>query len=244
MNAKYALASMTLVLGCSSTQKDGPASAPAAHEHGHGEHHGHREHHGKGGEGFHHRFDDAEKWAKRFDDPKRDAWQKPAEVVKAATVDSGATVADIGAGTGYFLPYLSKAVGASGQVLALDVEANLVAYMKARVEKDGLGNVTVDQIPYDDPKLPAGGVDRVLIVDTWHHIDGRVAYTEKLAAGLAPGGQVVIVDFTKDSPEGPPPEHRLPAAKVIEELKAGGLEAEVVEETLPRQYIVIGRKAP
>ncbi len=231
----------TTIMACSSSTPDAPASAPA-HEHAHG--HDHHAAHGDGTKGMHHRFDDAEKWAKRFDAPERDAWQKPREVVTAATIAPGATVADIGAGTGYFLPYLAEAVGEGGRVLALDVEPNLVAHMEERVADAGLTTVSVAQIPYDDPKLEAASVDRVLIVDTWHHIDARVAYTQKLAAALKPGGQVVVVDFTMDSPEGPPREHRLAPEKVIEELTAGGLEARVVEETLPRQYIVIGQKAP
>lgn len=151
-------------------------------------------------------------------------------------------VADLGAGTGYFLPHLSRAVGENGRVLALDVEPNLVDHMKKRVEKDGLANVEVQLIPTDDPKLEPGSVDVVLIVDTWHHIDARSAYAGKLAAALKPGGRVVVVDFTMDSPEGPPKKHRLPPDAVEKELAGGSLKPETLASSLPRQYVVVGRR--
>jgi SAM-dependent methyltransferase len=195
------------------------------------------------GDHFEHRFEDAEAWAKRFDDPARDGWQKPGDVIALMKVEPGQTAADIGAGTGYFLRHLSAAVGEKGRVLGLDIEPSMVEYMKRRAGREGLKNVEARVIPGDDPSLPAGGVDRVLIVNTWHHIPAREAYVKKLAAGLAPGGAVFVVDFTKASPEGPPAEHRLPPGKVAAELRAGGLATEVLEDKLPRQYVVIGRRS-
>src|SRR5262245_63558641 len=105
------------------------------------------------------------------------------------------TVADLGAGTGYFSVHLAKAVGEKGKVLAIDVEPNLVAYMKDRATKARLPQMTAVLAPPDDPKLPPRGVDLVLVVDTWHHIDDRLSYLKKLAAGLKPGGRVAVVDF-------------------------------------------------
>ena len=189
-----------------------------------------------------HRFEHADRWAKVFDDPARDAWQRPAQVVALLQIAPGMTVADIGAGTGYFLPYLSRAVGPTGKVLGLDVEADMVRHMKDRASREGLANVTAAQVAPDDPGLPAGAVDRVLIVDTWHHIGAREAYVKKLAAGLRPGGFVTVVDFTLESDKGPPREHRIPADVVMKELASAGLAARVVQETLPDQYIVVGER--
>jgi 2-polyprenyl-3-methyl-5-hydroxy-6-metoxy-1,4-benzoquinol methylase len=190
-----------------------------------------------------HRFDRSpEDYAKHFDDPKRDRWQKPREVVKLLAVTPGMVVADLGAGTGYFLPHLARAAG-GGEVHALDVEPQLVSYMEARAKKEGLANVKARKVAYDDPQLAPASVDRVLIVDTWHHIDGRDAYVKKLAAGLKPGGRVAIVEVTKASPHGPPAALRLAPAQVIRELEAGGLvNVKVVKESLPRQYVVVGEK--
>jgi predicted methyltransferase len=238
-----------------------PAEPAGEHQaHGGGEHAGHHaggEHHGhQGGEhgGHHakpgadhecgvvgHRFEDAERFAQVFDDPQRDAWQKPQEVVRVMQLAPGQAVADIGAGTGYFMPHLSKAVGPKGKVLALDIEPDMVRHMKERAERDTLANVEVRQVAPDDPRLPAAGVDRILIVNTWHHIADRSAYARKLEPALRPGGAIYIVDFTLETERGPPRDHRLAPDAVIADLEAAGLEAELVDESLPDQYIVRAR---
>jgi ubiquinone/menaquinone biosynthesis C-methylase UbiE len=192
-----------------------------------------------------HRFDHADAWSKEFDDPSRDAWQKPAEIVAAMRIAPGMTVADIGAGTGYFEPYLSRAVGDSGKVLALDIEPDMVRHLRERAAKEKLLNVRAEVVATDDPKLPAASVDRVLIVDTWHHIAERGAYAAKLKEALAAGGTVTIVDFKKDAKHGPPPHHRVAPEAVVAELRAAGLTASVVADVeLPEQYVVVGLKTP
>jgi ubiquinone/menaquinone biosynthesis C-methylase UbiE len=183
----------------------------------------------------------AEDWAKEFDDPSRDAWQRPAAVVATMEIGSGMTVADVGAGTGYFLPYLSRAVGPKGKVLALDIEPDMVRYMRERAAREGLANVEARVVAADDPALSLGSVDRVLVVDTWHHVAGREAYAAKLRAGLAPRGAVFVVDFRLEAAHGPPPQHRLASDQVMRELAAGGLEAGAVDLGLPEQYVVVGR---
>lgn len=215
-----------------------PPAAPADPPHHH-QHHGPGHHHDGP---LVHRFDNAEQWAKDFDNPERDAWQKPAAVVTALRITPGMSVADVGAGTGYFLPHLSRAVGPKGKVLGLDIEADMVAYMAKRAAREGLGNVEPRLVALDDPKLAPGSVDRVLIVDTWHHIDHRVAYARKLAAALAPGGAVYIVDFKRDAKRGPPPEHRITPEQAMDELKQAGLVPEVVDVALPDQYVVAGKR--
>lgn len=188
-------------------------------------------------------FSQAERFARHFDDPARDEWQRPRLVVEYLQVAQGHTVADIGAGTGYFVPHLAEAVGAGGRVLALDVEPNMVAYMERRIEQAGLQNVTARQVSESDPGLSEASIDRGLIVNTWHHIGDREHYAAKLAGALKPKGSVLIVDFTRESDMGPPPQHRLEAKQVIEELHAAGLAAEQIEaEALPKQYLVRGTR--
>ncbi len=189
-----------------------------------------------------HDFGDAEEWSARFDSPERKAWQKPAEVVALLVVESGMTVVDLGAGTGYFLSYLSRAAGEGGRVLALDPEPDMIRFMAERARREGMANVEPRRIPFDDPELEPASVDRVLIVNTWHHIGKRADYAGKLLAALKPGGGVYVVDFTHDSPSGPPVAERLEPEQVIAELTGGGLEAETLKETLPRQYVVVGRR--
>ncbi len=188
-------------------------------------------------------FSEVERFARHFDSADRDAWQKPDEVVKLLDLHPGHVVADIGAGTGYFLSYWSKAVGAEGRVLALDVEPNMVLYMKRHAQKSGWGNVDARVVAPDDPGLPPSGVDRIVVVDTWHHIDDRAAYSAKLLRALRPGGSVLVVDFTLESDLGPPAKHRLSPEQVEKELEAGGFRAEIDRsETLPKQYVVRGTK--
>ena len=191
---------------------------------------------------YEHRFEHAEQWAKEFDDPSRDSWQKPELVVAAMQIAPGMTVADIGAGTGYFEPHLSRAVGPNGRVLALDVEPDMVRYLIARAAREQLANVEARQVAPDDPGLPAASVDRVLIVDTWHHIANRAAYASRLAAALKAGGEVIVVDFRRDAHRGPPPEHRIAPEEVARELSAGGLAVRVTDVGLPEQYVVVGTR--
>jgi ubiquinone/menaquinone biosynthesis C-methylase UbiE len=189
-----------------------------------------------------HRFEHADQWTAQFDDPKRDAWQKPDEVVAVLELKPGMTVADIGAGTGYFEARLSKAVGDSGKVVAVDLEADMVRYLRERAAREKTPNVEARQSTTDDPSLVPASVDRILIVDTWHHIAEREAYAKKLAAALKPGGAVFVVDFTQETDKGPPKEHRVTLEQVKRELEAGGLNASVVEESLPDQFIVRAAK--
>lgn len=205
----------------------------------HGDHAGGHGHHGQG---HHHDFSDVERFSAIFDDPERDEWQRPAEVVTLLALDPGATVADVGAGTGYFAPHLSTAVGPDGRVLALDVEPNMVAHMQERFAEAGLQNAEARVVQPDDPGLEPESVDRVLVVDTWHHIEDRARYAERLAGALRPGGSVLVIDFTADSPRGPPPQMRLTAEQIAAELREGGLEVDVLEESLPYQYAVRGRR--
>lgn len=227
-----------------------PPERPPDHASGHpgahrAEHHGHHEEPGGHGHdhagGHHHDFSDVERFAAIFDDPERDEWQRPEQVVALLELSPGATVADVGAGTGYFAPRLSRAVGPDGRVLALDVEPNMVAHMQERFDEAGLDNAEARVVEPSDPGLES--VDRVLIVDTWHHIEDRGAYAARLREGLAPGGFVLVIDFTADSPHGPPPEMRLTAEQIAAELREGGLEVDVVEETLPYQYAVRARRS-
>ena len=190
-----------------------------------------------------HDFSDAEKWAREFDDPKRDQWQKPSEVVQHMNITRGMKVADIGAGTGYFLPHLDHKVGEKGQVLALEVEPSLIKHMNKRIQKEDLSNTMTYLIDPNNPGLENSKVDRILVVDTWHHISDRAGYAKKMREGLEKNGKVFVVDFEpgKKGP-GPSDKHRLSSKAVSKELKAAGFKVKVLQEGLPYQYIVVGAK--
>ena len=186
---------------------------------------------------FHRRFNDAEKWAKEFDKPERDEWQKPDRVVDALKLAPDAAVADIGAGTGYFSMRIARAIS-GGTVFAADVEPDMVQYLGARAKAEGLANVKPVLAGQDAANLPEP-VDLVLVVDTYHHIGYRTAYFKKLKASLKPGGRLVIIDFRKDSPNGPPVEHRIAPETAAEELKAAGFSLVERQDFLPRQYFLV-----
>ncbi len=187
-----------------------------------------------------HPFTDLDTWVAIFDDPKRDAWQKPAEVAAALGLRPGAIVADLGAGTGYFSRYLSKAVSPGGIVLAVDAEPKMVAHIGARIREEGTANVVPVLAAPEDPFLPAGRVDRVLIVDTYHHIDDRLAYFDRIKRSLAPGGRVAIVDFHKKPlPVGPPLEHKLAREFVVDEMRQAGWSLAEEKTFLPYQYFLL-----
>jgi cyclopropane fatty-acyl-phospholipid synthase-like methyltransferase len=188
---------------------------------------------------MHHRFEDAEQWAKVFDDPGRDAWQQPDQVIAALELAPSMVVADVGAGTGYFAVRLAKVVP-SGRVIATDIEPDMIRHLKERAQREGLANVEAIVTPPDDPKLAE--VDRILVVDVWHHLGDRVAYAKKLAGALRPGGRIAVVDFKLDATMGPPKEHRLAPEAIVADLRAAGLTAEVAAVELPQQYIVIARR--
>lgn len=233
------MAALTLSACASTAQPETPVETPTTSGAEHTqEHHGHRAHDGHHGQGHQHDFSDVERFAAIFDAPDRDSWQKPAELVAAMGLQPGAIVADVGAGTGYFLRRLSDAVGPEGHVHALDVEPAMVEHMEERITREGMENVSARVIPTDEPALEDGSVDAILIVDTWHHISDRASYAAKLLRALRPGGVVWIVDFTLDAQQGPPVEMRLAAEQIVAELTEGGLQAEVVEETMPHQYLV------
>jgi predicted methyltransferase len=192
-----------------------------------------------GGGGGHHdqRFTGAEKWARIFDDPERDAWQKPDEVIRTLKLPADATVADIGAGTGYFAVRLARAVP-KGRVFAVDAEPDMVRYLGERAQREGLANLIPVQAGPDDPKLPAL-VDVVLVVNTYHHIAGRVEYFRRLRASLKPGGRVAIIDYRPDAPTGPPPAMRISSAVVTDELVRAGYVLVGSHSMLPSQYFLV-----
>lgn len=194
-------------------------------------------------DGMPHRFEHADQWAKVFDDPSRDTWQKPDLVIAALELAPDQVVADVGAGTGYFTVRLARAVP-KGRVIATDIEPDMVRYLADRAKKEQLANIDAQLAGATDPKLAPASVDRILVVDVWHHLADRVAYARGLAAALRPGGKLAIVDFTMEAKQGPPKQHRLTPEQIIADLRAAGLDAEVSPTKLPEQYSVIATRKP
>ena len=174
---------------------------------------------------------------------ERAEFQKPDAVMKALDFAPGERVADVGAGSGYFTVRVAGAVGPTGSVLATDINQEMLDYLDQRLRDGDIDNVEVQRVPADDPSLPAGAIDTILMVDVFHHIADRVAYAEKLRAGLAPGGRLVVIDYIprswEERPWGPPPEEHLPAATLVADLTAAGWKVRQEFDFLPEQYFIV-----
>lgn len=180
----------------------------------------------------HHPPRDAAEYAHVLDDPSREKWQKPHEVVMALDLKSTDAVADIGAGTGYFAKRFARH---AGKVYAVDIDSRLLE----RAAKDAPSNLVTVLAAPDDPKLPPRSVDVIVFVNVLHHIDHRAAYYQKLKAALKPGGRIVNIDFyKKELPVGPPPAMKLTEEEVIAEFKAAGLRLAKKHDFLPYQYFL------
>jgi SAM-dependent methyltransferase len=173
----------------------------------------------------------------------RDAVQKPADVMATLAIRPGERVADIGAGSGYFTLRLAEAVGDGGHVWALDIRQEMLDYLAQRLREAQLENVEVRLVEPDDPELPAGGVDIILMVDTIHYIKDRTSYARKLRPALAPGGRLVIIDFRYDPDAvrefAPPLEQQVPRETLDAEMAAAGFAVVAAYDFLPEQYFVV-----
>lgn len=171
--------------------------------------------------------------------PDRDAWQMPDEVMDALGIADGATVADLGAGGGWFTVRLARRVGPSGRVYAQDIQPQMIESISRRVSREGLTNVSTVLGTADDPRLP-GALDAVLIVGTYPEISDPVTLLRRVAAALKPDGRIGIVDFTLEGGgPGPPLEERIEPAQVIENAGRAGLRLLAHERFLRYQYLLV-----
>ncbi len=184
-----------------------------------------------------HSFGDAQKWSQVFDDPKRDEWQKPHQVIQALKLKPDAVIADIGAGTGYFALRFAH-MAPQGRVYAVDTEPGMVKYLTDRAHGAGLKNIVAVHALPDDPRLPEKA-DLIIFVDVYHHVEERVRYFGKLKERLRPGGRIAIIDFRMDSPVGPPVSARIAPERVKAEIERAGYTLSQTHEFLPNQYFLI-----
>jgi len=172
----------------------------------------------------------SDEYAKVLEDPSRDEWQKPHDVVMALNLKPTDTIADIGAGTGYFARRFAMH---AGKVYAVDIDQKLLDI----AAKDAPANLKTVLATPDDPRLPDGSVDVIFFCDVLHHIENRAAYYPKLAKALKPGGRIVVIEFyKKDMPIGPPPSMKLSDDEVIAEFRGAGFALSKRLDILPYQY--------
>lgn len=196
--------------------------------------------HAHAGRDQHRNPDDLSAYIARMEEPSRDAWQKPSEVIKSLELKAGHTVCEIGAGPGYFTKLLARAVGRDGTVFAVDVEPKILDALRDRLEKASLSNVTPVLGMANDPLLPMKSCDLIFIVDTFHHFSDGTAYLKRLIASLKPGGRIVNIDFhARELPVGPPPDHKISREGFLSHAKAAGLRLVSEPTYLAYQYFLV-----
>jgi SAM-dependent methyltransferase len=178
--------------------------------------------------------------AEWLDRPERGAEEDPDKAIAALAIQAGATVADVGAGSGYMTVKLASAVGPTGRVFATDVQPEMIEKLTARVKAGRLLNVTPVVAATDDPRLPEGVLDLILMVDVYHELAAPQRMLQQLKRALKPSGRLVLVEYRKEDPSIPiREEHKMSVADAKAEVEAEGYRLASVIETLPRQHILI-----
>lgn len=190
----------------------------------------------------HRRPPDIKEYIESLERPERDQHQKPAQVVDALALKSGMSVADLGAGSGYFTRRFVEAVTETGKVYVIDVEPDML-----HAAKESLVHL---HVPFtaefilarpDDPKLPLESVDLIFVCNTYHHLEHRAAYFANVKGALKGGGRVAIIDFYHDERSGEigfPRRHLVPRETVIDEMTKAGYRLLREHSFLPRQYFL------
>jgi ubiquinone/menaquinone biosynthesis C-methylase UbiE len=166
--------------------------------------------------------------------------EEPDVALNVLRIPNGASVADIGAGSGYITVRLAKLVGPTGAVYANDVQPQMLDLLRRRLTREKITNVTLVQGTVDDPKLPPASVDLQIMVDVYHEFSQPQAMLRRLREALKPDGRLVLLEYRKEDPSIPiRPEHKMSVAEAKMEVEAEGFTLAKVDESLPRQHILI-----
>jgi arsenite methyltransferase len=175
-----------------------------------------------------------------LEDPQRDAYQKPHEVLTALNLKPGEVIADIGAGSGYFTFRFAQHVGKQGKVYAVDVSPEMILHINRRIRDSKTTNVVTVLADPDDPLLPERSVNRFFFSESWHHIENQSKYLALMKKLLKPGGEIVMIDFQKkELPVGPPLQMKIAREDLIKEMQANGFRLTKEHTFLPYQYFLV-----
>jgi len=181
-------------------------------------------------------------WLERSE---REEEEAPDAALNVLKIPAGASVADIGAGSGYITVRLAARVGPAGRVFANDVQPQMLNILARRLSNAKITNVTLVEGTLDDPKLPPASVDLALMVDVYHELSQPQAILRHLRESLKPGGRLVLLEYRKEDPTVPiKPEHKMSVAEAKMEVEAEGFTLSKVDETLPWQHILIFAAKP
>ncbi len=175
--------------------------------------------------------------------PDRDAWQRPDRVMDALGIADGSSVADLGAGGGWFTIRLARRVGPNGVVFAEDVQPQMIEAIERRVKREGLQNVRAVLGTTSDPRLPSDALDAILIVEAYHEMEDPVTLLRNAARALKPQGRIGVIDYKKDGlGPGPAIDARVDPDTIVRDATGAGLRLIKREAFLPFQFfLVLGR---
>jgi ubiquinone/menaquinone biosynthesis C-methylase UbiE len=189
---------------------------------------------------MHQLHQDSKAYIGMLEDPKRDDYQKPREVLTALAIKPGEVIADIGAGSGYFTFRLAHHVGDRGKIYAVDVSPDMILHLNRRIRELKAMNVTSILADPDDPLLAEGSIDRFFFSDSWHHIENQTKYLSAIKKMLRPSGEIIMIDFhKKELPVGPPMQLKIAREDLIRQMGSNGFRLTKEHTFLPYQYFLI-----
>jgi ubiquinone/menaquinone biosynthesis C-methylase UbiE len=180
-----------------------------------------------------------------LDRAEREREEQPTRALQIMQIAPGMTVADIGAGSGYFTERLARLVGPSGRVFATDIQPGMIDLLKRRLSAQAIRNVSVILSEPANPLLPAGAIDLALMVDVYHELGDPQTVLKHIRTALKPEGRLVLVEYKGEDPTIPIlPSHKMTVAQAKTELEAEGFTLATAVSSLPRQHVLIFTKVP
>jgi ubiquinone/menaquinone biosynthesis C-methylase UbiE len=177
-----------------------------------------------------------------LDRAERDREENTTRAIEALGLEPGMVVVDFGAGSGYYTERIARAVGPSGRVLAVDIQPEMLELLGGRVKRLQLRNVELIRSSADDPALPTGEVDLILMVDVYHELSEPQLMLRRMKDALSPRGRIVILEYRKEDPAVPiRPEHKMSVAEAVQEFGAGGYVLDSRVDSLPWQHVLFFR---
>jgi SAM-dependent methyltransferase len=178
-----------------------------------------------------------------LDREEREVEEQPTRALQIIRVEPGTTVADVGAGSGYFTARLARLVGPSGRVYASDIQPGMLELIRRRLAREKITNVTIVEGLPNDPRLPENAIDLVLMVDVYHELQDPQSVLRRIAESLRPDGRLVLIEYKGEDASIPIlPSHKMTVAQANIELEAEGFVLTTVNSTLPRQHVLIFTK--
>jgi ubiquinone/menaquinone biosynthesis C-methylase UbiE len=181
-------------------------------------------------------------WLERSD---REDEEAPTKLIAKLAVQPGQNIADVGCGSGYYARRLAPLVAPAGKVYGVDIQPEMLRMLEEGARQEGIANIVAVKSEPDDPKLPAGAIDWILLVDVYHELQNPEPMLRKMRDALSPGGRVALVEFRLegDTAAHIRTEHRMSVEQVLAEWKPAGFELVELWEEMPTQHVFVFKKS-